>query len=66
MAERLSEDLSVKMLLLEVDPDTARSGATCRSGAARPWGLKDQLMLHTDPDPKMNGRQLNCWCAWRS
>ena len=59
LAGRLSEDPSVKVLLLEAGPPDRSFWIHLPIGYGKTmWDKKINWCYHTDPDPNMNGRQI--------
>lgn len=59
LAGRLSEDPSVKVLLLEAGPKDSSFWIHLPIGYGKTmWDKKINWCYHTDPDPNMNGRQI--------
>lgn len=59
LAARLSENPSVRVLLLEAGPSDASPWIHLPIGYGKTmWSKKYNWCLHTDPDPNMNGRQI--------
>lgn len=59
LASRLSEDPSVKVLLLEAGPPDTSLWLHLPIGYGKTmWSTKYNWCLYTDPDPNMNGRKI--------
>lgn len=59
LAARLSEDPSIKVLLLEAGPKDTSLWLHLPIGYGKTmWSTKYNWCLYTDPDPNMNGRQI--------
>jgi choline dehydrogenase len=59
LAARLSEDPSVKVLLLEAGPKDRSFWIHLPIGYGKTmWDKRVNWCFHTDPDPNMNGRQI--------
>jgi len=59
LASRLSEDPSVRVLLLEAGPKDSSFWIHLPIGYGKTmWSTKYNWCFHTDPDPNMNGRRI--------
>jgi choline dehydrogenase len=59
LAGRLSEDLTVRVLLLEAGPEDRSFWIHLPIGYGKTmWSKKYNWCFHTDPDPNMNGRRI--------